>query len=329
MLVKLSDYGSFLSAPDGSLRASFFDANVRDYEGAVEVNRDIALTLRGPLGIIDFWWLNNGVTILATKAGFSNGKMILQNPLIVNGLQTSYELHRWVRTGGEDNKRLLMVRIVETTDEDVINKIIKATNYQTKVRQYSLRATEEVQRRIELFLFGLDIYYDRRRNYYKNLGKPSARTIGIDRMAQTVSALLLEKPDVARARPTGLMKPGVYEQLFPSGDDEHPLRLYEVAAEILFLATTALTSSNLDRSYKNNLRFHIVMVIGWWAGGSQNPTPAQLGAISSQKLKAAPVDAIISWVAQEYAKTDASDAVAKDGKFTEQLRDAWPQSGVS
>ena len=129
------------------------------------------------------------VSALASKAGFNNGAITtLQNPLIVNGLQTSYEVNRWARSGGTDSNRLLMVRIIETTDEDVINSVIKATNYQTKVKPRSPRATEEIHRQIEILLFPQNVFYDRRRNYYKNLNKPASRTIGIDRMSNGYAA---------------------------------------------------------------------------------------------------------------------------------------------
>ena len=190
VLTSLTAYSGFIADESKTLRSSFFDANVRDYEGSVDVNKDIAGSLSGPKPGIDFWWLNNGVTILASKAGFNNAAMTLQNPLIVNGLQTSYEVNRWARSGGIDTNRLLMIRIIETTDEDVINSVIKATNYQTKVKPHSLRATEEIHRQIEIQLYPHNVFYDRRRNYYKNLNKPASRTIGIDRMAQAVTAML-------------------------------------------------------------------------------------------------------------------------------------------
>lgn len=323
ILTSLSAYSGFIADENNALRSSFFDANVRDYEGAVDVNKDIAGSLKGPKPGIDFWWLNNGVTILASKAGFNNGDMALQNPLIVNGLQTSYEVNRWARGGGADTKRLVMVRIIETTDEDVINSVIKATNYQTKVKPHSLRATEEIHRQIEILLLPNNVYYDRRRNYYKNLNKPSSRTIGIDRMAQAVTAMLLEEPNVARARPTSLMKDPFYPKIFPS-DPQHPLKLYHVAAEAMFAVTAHMTAASYDRVYKNNLRFHVLTALGWYLAGSVSPTPAQIASISIPKIWAAPIDVISQWVIDQFDLTDANDTVAKDASFAAALKGAWP-----
>ncbi|WP_158282654.1 AIPR family protein [Azospirillum sp. TSH58] len=328
VLARITDYGSFISDEAKNLRSSFFDANVRDYEGSVDVNKDIAQTLREPIANIDFWWLNNGVTVLAQQASFMNGRMHIQNPLIVNGLQTSYELHRYISKNQSEDERLVMIRIIETTDEDVINKVIKATNYQTKVKAYSLRATEEIQRKIELYLSNYNIYYDRRRNYYKNKGMPAARTIGIDRLAQSVISILLERPEVARARPTSLMKDAEYNQIFPSGDDQFDLALYRLASEGIFAVSAHFSDSSYDRIYKNNLRFHVLMVLGWWLAGSQKPTPQQLSAVDIKKMARAPFGKITEWVIEKFEEKGAKDSVAKDGDFTAHLKGAWSSSGL-
>ncbi len=326
VLTSLSDYATFISDDKKAIRASFFDANVRDYEGNVDVNKDIASTLGSPNTGIDFWWLNNGVTILAANAGPSSGKMTVQNPLIVNGLQTSYEINRWARGGGADEERLVMIRIIETTDEDVINKIIKATNYQTKVKPHSLRGTEDIHRRIEIYLLGHNIYYDRRRNYYKNQGRPAARTIGIDRMAQAVTALLVEQPHVARARPTSLMREPEYSRIFQTDPKEYPLALYRVAAETMFSVTVHMNKSGLDRLYKNNLRFHVLTALGWFLAGSQNPNAEQLASIDVAKISKAPIDAIIGWVVAAFDQTEKTDVIAKREAFTASLKNLWPTS---
>ena len=68
---------------------------MRAYQGEVEVNCEIAASLEQPIDGLDFWWLNNGVTIVADEAGFMNNQLVIANPLIVNGLQTSHEIHAY------------------------------------------------------------------------------------------------------------------------------------------------------------------------------------------------------------------------------------------
>lgn len=65
-LVNLSKYYQFITDDSNNLRKNFFEANVRDYQGSNSVNNCIADTLTSDTGE-DFWWLNNGVTILSEK----------------------------------------------------------------------------------------------------------------------------------------------------------------------------------------------------------------------------------------------------------------------
>jgi hypothetical protein len=88
LLARLSDYWRFVSDESGGLRRYLFDSNVRDFLRGTPVNEDIAESLRVP-SAPDFWWLNNGVTILATNAALSGKTLSLQNIQIVNGLQTT------------------------------------------------------------------------------------------------------------------------------------------------------------------------------------------------------------------------------------------------
>src|SRR3546814_15041120 len=65
-LTKLPDLNKFLRNAEGKPFGHIFDENVRAYQGSVEVNKGIKDTLENP-GAEDFWWLNNGVTILAQE----------------------------------------------------------------------------------------------------------------------------------------------------------------------------------------------------------------------------------------------------------------------
>ena len=88
-LVNLTHYYSFITDENGSLRKYIFESNVRDYQGHNNVNNEIHNTLSEDT-TEDFWWLNNGVTILASDISQTTPRQLLiTNPEIVNGLQTS------------------------------------------------------------------------------------------------------------------------------------------------------------------------------------------------------------------------------------------------
>ena len=96
-LVGLPNYFDFITENEKLIRA-FFDANVRDYQGKIEVNKAIAETLRNPNNE-DFWWLNNGVTITTSNATLTSQSLIIEDPQIVNGLQSSHEIFNHFNSG--------------------------------------------------------------------------------------------------------------------------------------------------------------------------------------------------------------------------------------
>lgn len=85
-LVNLSDYYKFITSDSGELIKHIFESNVRDYQGHITVNKDIQDSLENSEGE-DFWWLNNGITVLAESANFVTTKELkITLPEIVNGL---------------------------------------------------------------------------------------------------------------------------------------------------------------------------------------------------------------------------------------------------
>jgi hypothetical protein len=134
--------------------------------------------------------------------------------------------------------------------------------------------------------------------------------------------MLLEKPDVARARPTSLMKDPFYPEIFPSAPT-HPLKLYHVAAEAMFAVSAHMNASEYEQIHKNNLRFHVLTALGWYLAGSVNPTAAQIAAIKVPTIATVPISEIAEWVIQQFDLTEKTDAVAKDAAFSAVLKIAW------
>lgn len=169
----IDDYFNFITNEDGELKYYLFDSNVRDYNGFNRTNMDIIGTLSNENDDADFWWLNNGITILSSDAYDLGSTIKIENVQIVNGLQTSYSIYKVLkdRPNHKDKlKRKIMVKIITETDPSIRDRIIRATNNQTSIAEQSLHATEKIQRDIEEILHKKDIYYERRNNYYSNQG---------------------------------------------------------------------------------------------------------------------------------------------------------------
>ena len=211
ILASIKDYYNFVTYENSELRTYIFAFNVRDYQGSnVEVNKDIKATLESNEDI-DFWWLNNGITILSSRASIAGKTISLDDVQVVNGLQTTNTIYHYIKNREDDSntlkeERAILIKIVITNDPETRDRVIKATNSQTPIPPASLKATDPIQLDIENFFLNHEWFYDRRKNYYKNTGKQLDRIISIPYLAQSVIAIVFHEPDIARSRPSSLLK---------------------------------------------------------------------------------------------------------------------------
>lgn len=165
--------------------------------GLNRVNEDIKNTLENEESP-DFWWLNNGITILSTGASVVGKSILIQDIQIVNGLQSSESIYRYFCNGGADkNNRSVLVKVIVSRDNAVRDEIIRATNNQTIVELASLHATDKIQRDIEEVLKNNDFYYERRTNFYKNQGVPIDKILTPLYAASGYVNLVLKAPEQA------------------------------------------------------------------------------------------------------------------------------------
>jgi hypothetical protein len=241
LLCSLSAYFRFITDAGGALRRYLFESNVRDYLGEVLITRDIHSTLmrQERPDVADFWWLNNGVTIIGTGASIVGKEICIENVQIVNGLQTTETLYRYFSEAvQDDDPRAILVKIILAADDDIRARIIKATNYQNTVDLTSLRGLDKIQRDIEAFLADHGWFYDRRRNFYKNQGKPSDRIVSMSYLASAVRAIALGDPAKSqKQRSRSLRDEQTYRQVFDASWDLH---VYLASLEITRAVEIAL-----------------------------------------------------------------------------------------
>jgi hypothetical protein len=282
-LVKLKDYYNLIVDENDRLRRHLFEWNVRDYQGNVEVNKGIRSSLTSA-DSPEFWWMNNGVTILCSEATSAGKAYSLSNIQIVNGLQTSHEIYETLKNQKtpETENKMLLVRIIVTADPATRDQVIRATNRQTAVTDASLRATDDVQRQIENYFLTKGWYYDRRKNFYKNDGKDVSKIVGIPFLGAAVTAMGLARPDKSRGKPSSLLKnDDDYKQVFgPS----IPLEIYLWAAKLQRRVDAFIVAEAADATVdqKSNLRFHLSMLIVDKLNGGPVKRPQQLRALAAQ-----------------------------------------------
>ena len=318
-LVKIRDFDGFIRDEAGKLRRNLFEANVRDYQGSTAVNDEIYISLKAK-DQEDFWWLNNGVTIVAGKAIVSSKTLTLEDPQIVNGLQTSNEIYRYFsdsNTAGDE--RNLLVRVIVPTKPESRDRVIKATNSQTNIPPASLRATDKIHRDIEEHLRPYSLFYDRRKNLHKNDGRPLDQIISIPLMAQSVMSILLQRPDDARARPSSLLKKDEdYLRVFSTSI---PIGVYRICALIVKRIDAYMrTDSMLDARERNNVIFYVAMRVAAIASSKKNLSAIDVAAIELTKLDDDTIQKSISAVKKLYDDLGGGDQVAKGSQLVAALK---------
>ena len=314
-VVTIPDYFTFITEND-ILREYIFEANVRDHAPDAKVNKGIRATLAVPEND-DFWWLNNGITILSSNVIYVDGALQITDPMIVNGLQTSHELFNHFKGGGSrDDKRALMVKVIKTTDEATSDRIINATNSQTKIEPINLHATEQIHRNIESALKLVGLFYDRRKNFYRNQGKPASQIVTIGYMAQAVAAIVLQQPDNARARPTTVAQKN-YKALF---SEEYPILLYSKCAQIMKCIDSYLDEKGLAQGKKLNLVFYLAMYATCVALNSVKPLRKSIASLDMSALTSSILDRCYDWLVVTFEKHGGDDKAAKGPMIRDELR---------
>lgn len=264
MLVRLVAYNSFIRDERGNLRRYLFDSNVRDFLGENRVNQEILSSLE-EANSPEFWWLNNGITILATSAiplgRTPDGNALqLHDVQIVNGLQTTQTIHNYFQSGfaRAEDQRCVLVKVIVSEEVAIRDKIIRATNNQSSVELASLTATDKIQRDIEAILEQENWFYERRKNYYKNIGKPVERFVAPLYLAVGVVALVRKCPQRAGRLKSSFMKHSEsYDAVF---SEKFPITIWSKIASTLKLVDQGI-AEKLPKKRKNGQR-----VVASWRG---------------------------------------------------------------
>ena len=320
-LVDLKSYFNFIVNDEGDVKKSFFDSNVRDYQGKNNVNSSISETLHRA-DDNDFWWLNNGVTVLASEATLVNNRELqIVNPEIVNGLQTSMEIYNYFsenREALESEKRSILLRIIVPDNEESRDQIIFATNNQTNIPKATLRVTDPIHLQIEMYFKSRGLFYDRRKNYYKNQGRKPAEIVGISFLAQCLITIFLKKPDHARARPSTLLNDEkTYNELYEKNNDLEVF--YRVALLGKKIQRNVRSGSNYSSAEKSDILYYVLYAVIADVLCKKNITPADIKNLDIDSVTDTLIEDIRNRVYEIYKQHGGNGRVAKSAEFIQYI----------
>lgn len=322
-LVSIGSLMEFLSDEKGNIIRPMFDANVRDFLGSTtDVNEAIYETLQS-LEDEDFWWFNNGITLVADAIDQKGKVYALTDPLLVNGLQTSNVIHGFmssekVKQANKDHirEKRVLVRIIKPTSDAIRDTIIRATNSQTHIPKPYLRAMDRIHRNIEDHLKQVGLYYERRKNHYRNQGIARPSIVTLTEMAQALVSALLMKGGDARGRPNSLLKSDEdYELLF---SEKYPLDTFTniILAKRNIMIALAEMYPGEPAAFRNNVVWHTLAFI---SGSRFFNTLHAAKKWSGLELDYETIQAEAAKVVGWFGEAGATDGVSKSPGFQETI----------
>lgn len=319
-LINIANYYKFITDSSGNLLKGIFESNVRDYQGSNSVNSCIADSLKNK-NTEDFWWLNNGITILSDKISLiTNRELSIDNPEIVNGLQTSTEIYNYFSENKDklyNENRNVLVRFIVPDSEEVRDDIIFATNNQTNIPKSSLRVTDAIHLQIEMYFKSRGLYYDRRKNYYKNLKKKATDIISVSFLAQCLISVLLRKPDFARARPSTLLTDDkTYNQLY--SENSNLSVFYNIGKLGKIIQNNLRKTPDWTSSEKNDVLFYVIYGVAIKSLGKTDIKPIDMENFDFNKVSDEFINSVKELVYNKYVELGGDGRVVKGSNFTTQ-----------
>ncbi|MEW6166684.1 MAG: AIPR family protein [Pseudomonadota bacterium] len=186
------------------------ERNIRRYLGLQgnRVNEAIRDTLRNPAERPNFFFYNNGITLICSRFDYNalqneDYKVRVEGLQIINGGQTCKTIQATLADLGGDTANLesafALVRLYQVGGEDsnnLVRTITYATNSQNPVDLRDLRSNDEIQKKLELSMRDLGFEYRRQRN--EAAVKPTEITTGT--AAEAVLSVWRQRPQQAKFR---------------------------------------------------------------------------------------------------------------------------------
>ncbi|WPL15714.1 AIPR protein [Thiorhodovibrio winogradskyi] len=182
--------------------------NIRRYLGLNEnrVNADIHRTLADPTSRENFYFFNNGITIICNSFRHNalqgaNYQLKLENMQVINGGQTCKTIQQTLSSPdllADFEHTYVMVRVYELADDDqgFVTDITYATNSQNPVDLRDLRSNDEIQKNLELGIKDLGFTYRRQREE----GGGGSNVITSSIAAEATLAVWRQRPHQAKFR---------------------------------------------------------------------------------------------------------------------------------
>lgn len=250
---------------------ALFDSNIRRFLGKGKaVNADILRTATDAASSYQFWFLNNGITIICDGADAvtdPDSPMVkVKNLQIVNGCQTATALAHATRDGNLRPDTRVLLKIYETTEPTLASRIVLTTNNQNRISNRDLKANDDVQQDMQRGFERYNLLYEHKINQYAARTLAAGqRIVSNESVGQSYLAIALKKPGDARRRKYRIWADH-YGDIF-SGRKVEPhvicFLLFDTASTWARSARRAAGLTELRRKLINNGILHIARIAAY------------------------------------------------------------------
>ena len=195
---------------------NLLEANLRYYVKNPKIDNEITQTITN--NPQEFWYLNNGLTIICNRFKVYEDKVELFGFSIINGGQTTYLINKM--DPNFENDLYIVCKIVRITNyheqnpSDFILKIAQSSNRQKPINDQDLKTNQPEQLDFAKLCQKYGLIYEVRRGVAR--GKEIWQRGNVTSCGKLLLAALLQLPADARTSRKAVFTPANYAILFPS-----------------------------------------------------------------------------------------------------------------
>ena len=165
------------------------------------------------------------------------------------------------------------------------------------------------------------LYYERRKNYYKNQGRKREEIVTLSFLAQCMMSILLGRPDQARARPSTLLSDEVqYKKIF--GQDGN-LEAYYRAASLgkQVCLKFPQIKRDLEGSQISDIRFYVIMGVASMLSNKDSLTFGDIENLDLDKLSDEIIQTVADMVMDVYLALGGTSKAAKSYAMASKVKE--------
>lgn len=209
--------------------------NLRYHVSGGKIDKGIEETIRETPE--NFWFKNNGITIICNDFNVDGKEVKLKDFSIINGGQTTYMIHK-SKNVYEGNDFYLPCKIIKTLGDyedekaNFILEIAKATNSQKAIKAIDLKANSPEQIRFAQSMREVGIFYQTKRGEIVPKDyKDSYLNSHLAEVGKLCLSAIFQMPGTSRNKPSTLYSSPYYDIVF-NGNQK---RIANIVKELLYI----------------------------------------------------------------------------------------------